>query len=501
MQTKTIFKLISASLISLILTACGGGGNGSALENTLNGSPSSSSSSSAGSNATSSLSTSAPGADTLNSIEFKNASPLVINIKGIGGTEASLVSFRTVGKTGLPIKGIPVDFELNTSVGGLDLTQTSGVSDENGIISTSVVSGTISTSVKVTATAHDEASISAQSNQLVIATGLPDQKSMSLSAEKFNPAAWRYNNNTSTITVLLADAYNNPIADGTAVSFTAEGGAIDPSCPTSGGGCSVKWKSQEPRPKRTSSDDSISRILCIGEEITDLQTHHTCEAERAGRITISATAIGNESFIDTDGNGIFNLNVDLFKTSTDGKCRPNVPTSSYENSPSACDDLSEAYLDKNESGTRDEEDPFINFVSDKTHDADPKNNYSSNNGLYNGTFCQPGDEASGLCSRKSITIRKDIVIVMSCDYALLDDDGYLPGLENNKYALADCNGNSLPVGTKITVGANPEFTLGNAISWMTISAPPGTEVKLDVPIDDAGKATVKSSYLTKPNNP
>ena len=488
MQTKTIFKLISASLISLILTACGGGG-GSALDNTLNG---------VTLGANSSSSSSAVNSDTLQSIEFSDAKPELINLKGTGGAESSLVRFRTLGQTGLPIKGIKVSFALTSTVGGLALSQDSATSDKDGYISTSVISGTISTSVRVAAIVVDTPAISTQSSLLVISTGLPDQKSMSLALEKFNVAGWDYIGTESNVSVRLADAYNNPAADGTAVYFTTEGGSIDSSCTTENGVCSVKWRSQDPRPPRTSSDNSIARILCLNLSGAELRT---CEAERAGRSTILATAIGNESFKDQNGNGIFDVNLDLpvFKTSQDSNCTRSAPLSSFESTEFACDDLAEAYLDTNENGVHDAGEHFINFITDTANDL-TEDNYTLNNGIYNGAFCQPADEAAEKCSRSPITIRKQHLIIMSCMSTLLEN-GFLPLIGNesgrNIYAIADCNGNPLPVDSTITVGTGTEFKILNQYSWTAVSAPPSTIIKLS--IVGQGGAT-KEMQFTTPSN-
>jgi hypothetical protein len=481
MQTKTTFKLLGATLISLILTGCGGG-DGSALDNTLNG----------GGTVTSSSSSSAENEDTLQSLEFKDAIPAIINLKGTGGAESALVRFRTLGQTGKPIAKIAVNFTLTSVVGGLGLSQTSGISDKDGYVSTSVNSGNISTSIRVTATVKDKPEVTTVSSELVIATGLPDQKSMSIALEKFNPAGWNYINVTSKVTVLLADAYNNPAPDGTTVYFTTEGGSIKPNCTTVGGGCEVLWTSQDPRPPRRSSDDSINRILCLG-PFTAPDSLSTCEAERAGRSTILATAVGNESFKDTNGNGVYDPDVDIFRTSKGKKCMFNVPVSSFESSTEAeaCDDLAEAYLDINENGLH-ESDPnpehFINFITATENDVGT-DNYTPNNGLYNGAFCQEKDESAvpSKCSRAPVTIRKQHMIVMSCDHPLLDSDGLLPKLPGtpqtpnfNFYAVADCNGNSLPVGSTITVGLAAPITIVNQYDWTLISAAPGTSVKLTI---------------------
>jgi hypothetical protein len=486
MYTQTALKIFSIIFTSIIIVACGSAGKDSAAKILIEGNKSSATTTGTGGGSSSSVTnTNTIGADTLQSIEFIDASPTVTNLKGTGGAESSLVRFRVLGQTGSPIKNIVVNFALNTTVGGLALSQLSSKSDEAGFVSTSVLSGTIATSVNVTAAAKDNPSITTQSNLLVVSTGLPDQKSMSISTQAFNPIGWRYNGITTTIGVLLADAYNNPVADGTAVSFTAEGGSIGSSCTTTGGACNVKWTSQDPKPQRNGADtDTINDVLCLfvdnmgKTKSLEGALLYQCQAKRAGRVTILATALGNESFHDTNANGIFDtLDVGLFKTETGGNCTRNVPLSSFEVSTSACDDLPEAYLDKNESGTRDDEDPYTDIISGNT--------YSPNNGLYNGVFCQEADELRGFCSRKSITIRKDIVLVMSCDYAL-NINGFLPKIDSN-YVLADCNGNSLPVGTKISLipadPLYPEFILGSGTDWLLTFFPPFSTVKLVIPID------------------
>lgn len=470
MHTKTTLKFLGASVISLMLAACGGG-DGSALDNALNGG-------SQASSTNSSVNTSAIGVDTLQSLGFKDVSPSSINLKGTGGAESSLVRFRTLGQTGLPIKGITVNFALTSTVGGLALTQASAVSDKDGYVSTSVTSGNVSTSIRVTATTPENPAISAQSSELVIATGLPDQKSMSIALEKFNPDGWNTIGVTSKVSVLLADAFNNPAPNGTLVYFTTEGGIIKPSCTTIDGGCNVTWTSGDPRPARNSQDNSLSRILCLGLEG---QSQHECEAERAGRSTILATAIGNESFKDTNGNGVYDKDVDVFRTSKDAKCSPNVPRSTFETASDtyACDDLAEAYLDTNENGIKDKDEQITNFIT-STKDDLGTDNYTPNNGMYNGALCQEADEVSGKCSRKPISIRKEHVIVMSCDEPLVDENGMLPAVGNGVFAVADCNGNALPVGSTITVGSAEPMTIGNEYNWRPIAALAGTVIKLEI---------------------
>ncbi len=487
MQTNTIFKFLGASVVCFMLAACGGSSKDSALQNSITGV-------NGGTSAGSSSSTNTIGKDTLQSIEFKDATPAIINLKGTGGTESSLVRFRVLGQTGAPIKDIDVDFTLTSNVGDIKLSQASGKSDIDGYISTSVISGTVSTSIRVTATAKEDSAISTQSNQLVVATGLPDQKSMSLGLEIFNPAGWDHNLVTSKLTVQLADAYNNPAADGTAVSFTTEGGSVQASCTTSNGACTVTWTSQDPRPPRNSSDNSVNRILCLDISNQPLigQAKYTCQAERAGRSTILAAAIGNESFKDQNGNGIFDPGIDVFTTSETGECTPNVPPSSFEATTGACDDLPEAYLDTNESGTHQTGEPFINFITDTTHDAET-DNYSPHNGLYNGAFCQPTDEKNGLCSRAPVTIRKQHLVIMSSDKPLLLTNNILPKVGTGKYAAADEHGNPLPIGSTITVGTNPPITVGNQHDYNIFDAAAMTPVTLTIAISTSSSITISAN--------
>src|SRR3546814_11557627 len=89
-----------------------------------------------------------------------------------------------------------------------------------------VQAGSVHTAVRVKAEATDPSSgqtISSQSEQLVVTTGLPDQNSFSLSATKL-----AINGNcdgaSTTLNIRAADRYNNPVPAGTAISFTPEGG-------------------------------------------------------------------------------------------------------------------------------------------------------------------------------------------------------------------------------------------------------------------------------------
>lgn len=218
-------------------------------------------------------------------MEFVSATPNRIALKSTGGaglSELSVVTFKLVGTDGLPLANQTVNFSINNSIGGINIEPASAVTGFDGVVSTSVHSGTVPTSVRITAEASivDGAEtniVSTQSANLAVGVGMPDQNSMSLSLSTFAPEAWSYDGEEVDVTIRLGDHFNNFVPDGTTVYFTTEGGVIDPSCETVDSACSVKWVSSDPRP----SDH---------------------------RVTILATTLGSESFQDTDSDGVYSLN-------------------------------------------------------------------------------------------------------------------------------------------------------------------------------------------------
>lgn len=230
-------------------------------------------------------------------IGFVSALPQNIALKGTGGAgrqESSTVTFRVLDSNGNPVAGQLVNFTLNTSVGGLTRNPVASTSGADGTVSTVVAAGTINTPVRVTATLAGTP-ISTLSDQLVISTGIPDQNSFSLSTEIFNVEGMNYDGCESPIgskvRVSLADHFNNPVPDGTAVSFTAEGGTIDASCLTG-------------LVNTTLTDGTVIKQKGIPGECS-VRFCATNPRPADGRITILAYALGEESFDDTNGNNLF----------------------------------------------------------------------------------------------------------------------------------------------------------------------------------------------------
>lgn len=349
------------------------------------------------------------------SIEFVSATPANIGLKGTGGTdrsETSTVVFRMLDATGGPVPQQEASFALSTDVGGITLSTTSGESDSNGRVQTVVKSGTRATTVRVIATAVGE-NISTQSDQLTITTGIPDQDSFSLSATQLNPESWNVDGVEVEVTARLADRFNNPVPDGTAVQFEVEGASIGSQCTTLNGACSVTWVSQDPRPD--------SGVLF---------------EKGSGRVTIMATATGEESFSDLNGNGIRD-NGEPF------------------------DDIPEIYRDDNEDNSQAGEEFFDFNNSGSWDDAD---------GEFTGVLCEGAD-----CSSESTRgIGENLVVTMShgqgfwdlqvrdTDYStvlgtsLADATAVLPAVPVGGYACFkafDLNGNPLPAGTTISLEA------------------------------------------------
>lgn len=341
------------------------------------------------------------------SLSYVSASPANIALKGMGGIgyqETSTVKFRVLDTSGQPKANQQVDFALNTNVGGLALLQSSASTASDGTVSTIVQSGTVSTPVRVTATVRgSNPVISTQSDQLVISTGIPAQDGFSISVSDMNPEALTIDGVAVAVTARLSDHFHNPVPDGTAVYFTTSGGSITPSCTTVKGSCSVNWTSQNPRP-------TVAR-----------------GAMQNGRAVILAYAVGEEYFLDLNGNGLAD------------------PSDTWI-------DDSEAFRDDNESGARQVTESFVDFNNDGSFNTGDLN--------YNGVL--QGPAFTGAAKTKHVF--SNSVIVMSSSEALISNScgGSIPIASGSAttctITVSDVNNNTMPSGTKV------EFVLSDVQS-------------------------------------
>lgn len=436
--------------------------------------------------------------DTVTSLSFVDASPSVITLKGSGGEETSALRFRVRGSTGAPVKDVDVDFSLSRTSGGLKLVNESSTSDVDGYVYTTVQSGSVPGPVQVTATT--ETGISTQSSNLVLSTGLPDQNSFSMSASRVAPNSWNIDGVESEINIRTADAFNNPAPIGTPIYFTTNGGAIEGECfiqaeedfpEKSSGSCSATWRSQDPKPETDEVTPNSPFPFLVDEESLTLicpdgqRAGHGSEC-RNGRLKVVATTLGNESFIDTNGNGLYDPNVDEFYTSTSPEgnpakraqnCLRNEPISGLASRPVSsgtsdargCDDIGDPYIDHNFNGEYDA-DEEIATIGDE-YDA----HYTPGNGLYNGLLCRQEDADAGNCSREPVLVRADMTLVMSSYNLLFMPDGGLPGQPDEivlgpnetvsfTMMVADQNGNGIPFGSSTEAYDDTAFDLEVVVS-------------------------------------
>jgi hypothetical protein len=191
------------------------------------------------------------------SVQFSAVSPVgkSIVIQGQGGlsrTETATLTFRVFDTFNKPLAGQPVVFDL---VNGADITlnKTSDSTDANGEVITTVNSGKTPTTFRVKASLAS--GVSTLSDSILVTTGLPVQTAFSLGVAKPNVEGWSYDSAVgspaTTITVLLADQAGNPVPDGTPVAFQSSPGAVGSAsmggCTTTNGGCTVDFRSQNPR--------------------------------------------------------------------------------------------------------------------------------------------------------------------------------------------------------------------------------------------------------------
>jgi hypothetical protein len=193
-------------------------------------------------------------------IQFVSASPTSdsIVIQGAGGNgrvSTATLTFDVVDTHGNPLPNQTVTFTLNPDK-VVTLEQTSAITDATGKVIASVSSGTTATTFRVNASVvttvnNVSTTLTTQSDSIIVTTGQTSQPSFSLSAQKYNIEGWNIDGTETPVSVFLADANGNPVADGTPVVFSTNSGAIGSSanggCTTTNGECTVQFRSQNPR--------------------------------------------------------------------------------------------------------------------------------------------------------------------------------------------------------------------------------------------------------------
>jgi hypothetical protein len=333
----------------------------------------------------------------------------------------------------------------------MSISPLSAMSGSDGTVQTVVSSGTVHTTVRVTAAIASPA-ISTQSSVLTVTTGLPASAGFSIAvgAPSYgglacpNVEAYGTDGVTVGVTVRLSDRYNNPAPDGTSVVFNTNGGHVSGSCTTpsnypalpsaADGTCSVTWTSANPRPQ-TNSD--APPLLA------------------AGRATILATTIGEESFTDVNGSGFWQAG-DPF------------------------DNLGEPYRDDNENGKYDLGEYFLDFYQ--------KGIWEAGSGTFVGITCT-GTTPGSTCSTSTLAIGVSHLIIMSTSGAsvgitsttfaggpppgtalTLAHSGASPAPPSTgaiNFNVQDSNGNPMAAGTTVGVTADAAIGTisGQGASW------------------------------------
>ena len=405
----------------------------------------------------------------IGSISFVSATPANITLKGTGsagGSATSTIIFKVLDTSGGPRAGATVAFSLNTSVGGISLSQTSDKTDANGQVQVIVSGGTVATTVRVTATTTTTAgaTISTQSNALTVSTGIPTSHNISLAVQCQNVEAFDLDGVTVPVTVRMTDRFSNPVPDGTTANFQTTLGGIQGTCltastATESGVCTVNWVSKDPR---------------------------TVNGVTNGRSPLLVSAVGEESFIDANGNGVFDAG-------------DTVPFNSALGT-KAWDDTQEPFLnvkehfDANGLPVYDAGDPFIDFNNSGAHDGP--------DGSFNGPLCQ-----GSLCSAQTSTaIGASNIIVMSGSQAVITPLTAPPytipaGGITLVFNVADRRNQQMPAQTKVVASVSDgagKFVGSTEFIWPCATSPGGADISFTLTLADTPKAGVLFITVTTP---
>ena len=215
----------------------------------------------------------------VSSLAFISSTPEQIYLKGSGFTESSSVIFEVRDANSSPLPNVNVSMRLLTLTGGVTMeggtVDVVRASDAQGRVTVRVNSGTLPTPVRVAASLQSDPTISTVSSNLSVAVGLPSQLNFSLSQGTRNIEGYNIDGTPNTYQIIAADRSGNPVPPGTSINFVTEGGQVEAI-------------------KQTQIVNGIARTTAnfVSSEPRPVD----------GRVTVTSYALGEESFLDLNGN-------------------------------------------------------------------------------------------------------------------------------------------------------------------------------------------------------
>lgn len=346
-------------------------------------------------------------------LTFVSATPQRIYLLGSAGATQSQVVFKLVdsGGNALPNQAITLaltNTSTGASLGTLGATAAlSRTTDASGLVSVPVFSGSVPTSVQVRASLQSNPTVTTTSNVLTVASGRPVQNRTSLSVEKLAIEGWNHDGTPTTVTLSMADRQGNPVPDGTEVNFVTEGGVVVPPVCTVAGGtskCTVTLYSGEPRLTSSGTPPEIPP---------------------KGRISVLAYVPGEEDFVDTNGNNVYDAGEPFT-------------------------DLGRAYRDDNENSILESGEFFVPRAGSMTCAGGPNGVANTCDGIWG-----------------PVDVRAQAIVVFATSESKITGAVfYANGMD---FQVQDLNDNSMPVGTKLAAVGSPAACVVTKVQPGTIA--------------------------------
>jgi len=263
-------------------------------------------------------------------ISFDESAEQRLVLRGQPGTDTTLVSFIVSDLLDNPIGNVRVNFSIDTNVGGVGIVGNDFAdTDSDGVAAVILQSGTIPTTVSVTAMIASS-SVAATSDAIAISSGTVYAGAFNFRATFVEDSVEAIDNGTIGVVdaadlvnipvdmeITVADQFGQPVFEGAGITFVSsdgEGVFLNDSCAVVDTGCGTTWFNLTTLPE-------------------------------GGIVSVLAYASGTEEFEDINGNGIYDPGLETFI------------------------DLPEQFLDQNENGAYDQGEFFVDDNQDGVFNA------------------------------------------------------------------------------------------------------------------------------------